>query len=163
MQSKTCRKITSITWSLRIASMQQELDNYYIGGYFTVGREYEGNRSYDGWKLWGFPAPMWMSWSKRKPRWAAIPRVIGIWWRIEQASDTQELGISSNLHSPTDSEPVRAESMCTPHSLCGVRVSPCALHTKIALSKDWTRLLTAEPIAAAWCTLYHYTIMACYM
>ena len=78
---------------------------------------------------------------------------------------------SSSLHSPTDPSQSDAdcaesdgvhkdfvESKWTPHDFGCL----CGLHTKIALSKDWTRLSTAEPIVTASCALYHCTIVAMY-
>jgi hypothetical protein len=92
------------------------------------------------------------------------------------------LGFQGEFHPiiPTFSRPSQYftlphRSMCMPCRLCGIQWSPnqsvqtphdlgcpCGLCTKIALTEDWTRLSTAEPIAAARCTLYCCTIVAWY-
>jgi hypothetical protein len=102
-------------------------------------------------------------------RWPSLNVVYSLKW--------SELTLyCSNLHSSTCPCALRTDcvdSVCTPNRLCGVRASPCGLHvnsrcpgelrTKIALSRDWTWLSTAEPIAALMCALYHSTILSCYL
>jgi len=65
------------------------------------------------------------------------------------------------LYTPPQVHVHSMQTVRSPMESAQIMRSPCELHTKIALTKDWTKLPISEPIAAARCTLYHCTMKAC--
>ena len=88
--------------------------------------------------------------------------------RVHSARTVRSLMESARtLRSPCALRTDFAESARTPHGLrspcrlCMTLGCPCGLRTKIALSRNWTRVSTPEPIATTRSRLYHYTMLAC--